>query len=420
MAQHSKSFCAAFFKKRPLLMQPCSNQIVWLNGALVAAEAARIDPADRGLLLGDGLFETLRVAAGTPRHAARHLARLQAGALLLRLDVPDANILHDALAAVVSAHGLAEGVLRLTVTRGPGPRGVLPVRPQCPTVLVTAAPPPPPAAPADVIIARGITRDENSPLSRIKSLNYLPSILARIEAEERGATEALLLNQAGLLAELSAATVLLRRDGVWLTPRLEDGALPGIRRAALLEAGLVREAALPVAWCFEAEALCLGNALTFAPCVRSMAERSEAEQKFLRNSRQRTKHSASTERWHCEAKGRLRLVNKKLGSGSVEFLLPTRLRSFSASHVNVRSQAAVLRTRYIMRQSIYASKFPSLYVTNPWHLVSPLLSITSEVRNGGARNNKCQEDKATPREYSGKLGNRTCKGYDPTWWRLQN
>jgi branched-chain amino acid aminotransferase len=250
-------------------MPPRSNQVVWLNGALVAAEAARIDPADRGLLLGDGLFETLRVTAGTPRHAARHLARLQAGALLLRLDVPDANILHDALAAVVSAHGLADGVLRLTVTRGPGPRGVLPVRPQCPTVLVTAAPPPPPAAPANVIIARGITRDENSPLSRIKSLNYLPSILARIEAEERGATEALLLNQAGLLAESSAATILLRRDGVWLTPRLEDGALPGIRRAALLEAGLVREAALPVAWCFEAEALCLGNALSLRP-VRSI------------------------------------------------------------------------------------------------------------------------------------------------------
>ncbi|HEY1855698.1 aminotransferase class IV [Acidocella sp.] len=243
--------------------------MIWLNGALVAAEAARIDPADRGLLLGDGLFETLRVAAGVPRHAMRHLARLQAGALLLRLDLPDADVLHDALAAVVTAHRLADGVLRLTVTRGAGPRGVLPVRPQRPTVLVTAALLPPPAAPADVIIARGITRDENSPLSRIKSLNYLPSILARIEAEERGATEALLLNQAGLVAESSAATVFVHRAGAWLTPRLDDGALPGIRRAVLLEAGLVREAALPVAWLLEAEALCLGNALSLRP-VRSI------------------------------------------------------------------------------------------------------------------------------------------------------
>lgn len=253
-------------------MTDLKQPTIWLNGALVAAEAARIDPADRGLLLGDGLFETMRVAEGVPRHAARHLARLQAGALLLRLDLPGADALHEALAAVVAVQGLADCVLRLTVTRGPGPRGMLPARPQHPTVLVTAAPLPPPAGPADVIIARGITRDEGSPLSRIKSLNYLPSILARIEAEERGATEALLLSQAGTVAESSAATVLLRRDGEWLTPRLEDGALPGIRRAVLLEAGLVREAALPVDWLSAPEALCLGNALSLRP-VRSVEGR---------------------------------------------------------------------------------------------------------------------------------------------------
>ncbi|HVE23079.1 MAG TPA: aminotransferase class IV [Acidocella sp.] len=248
-------------------MQPCPK--IWLNGALVSAEAARIDPADRGLLLGDGLFETLRVADGAPRHAARHFARLQEGAELLRLKLPDADELHRALEAVIAAQGLIEGSLRLTVTRGPGPRGVLPPRAPHPTVLVTAAPLAPPAGPAEIVIARGIARDESSPLSRIKSLNYLPFILARIEAEERGAADALLLNQAGLVAESSAATIFLRRRGEWLTPRLEDGALPGIRRAMLLEAGLVREAALPIPWLFEAEALCLGNALSLRP-VRSL------------------------------------------------------------------------------------------------------------------------------------------------------
>ena len=246
-----------------------ADQTIWLNGALVSAETARIDLADRGLLLGDGLFETLRVAASQPRQAARHLARLHAGARLLRLDLPEADELHQALAAVITARELAEGTLRLTVTRGPGPRGVLPPHPQRPTVLVTAAPLAPPAGPADVIVARNIARDENSPLSRIKSLNYLPSILARIEADERGAADALLLNQTGTLAESSAATVLLHRKGEWLTPRLEDGALPGIRRAVLLEAGLVRETVLPVTWLFEAEALCLGNALSLRP-VRSV------------------------------------------------------------------------------------------------------------------------------------------------------
>jgi branched-chain amino acid aminotransferase len=253
---------------------------IWLNGALVPADAARIDLADRGLLLGDGLFETLRVAESRPRHAARHLARLQAGARLLRLDLPDPDALHQALAAVIAAQGLVEGTLRLTVTRGPGPRGVLPPRPQRPTVLVTAAPPPPPAGPAEMIIARSIGRDEHSPLSRIKSLNYLPSILARIEAEERGATDALLLNQAGMVAESSAATIFLRHNGTWLTPRLEDGALPGIRRAVLLEAGLVREAELPEAWLFEAEALCLGNALSLR-AVRSVDGRAIGGQEIF-------------------------------------------------------------------------------------------------------------------------------------------
>jgi branched-chain amino acid aminotransferase len=246
-------------------MQSFSSSKIWLNGMLVTAEAARVDPADRGLLLGDGLFETLRVAESIPRHMARHLARLEAGACLLRLDPPDVAELHQALAAVIAAQGLVEGTLRLTMTRGPGPRGVLPPRSHRPTVLITAAPLPPPAGPADVIIARSIRRDENSPLSGIKSLNYLPSILARLEAEERGAADALLLNQAGLAAESSAATIFLHRSGEWLTPRLQDGALPGIRRAVLLEAGLVREAELPAAWLFEAEALCLGNALNLRP-----------------------------------------------------------------------------------------------------------------------------------------------------------
>src|ERR1700722_7549099 len=99
-----------------------SRPTIWLNGALVSTDAARIDPADRGLLLGDGLFETVRVAGSQPRHAARHFARLQAGARLLRLDLPDTDELHRALEAVIAAQEMVEGTLRLTVTRGPGPR----------------------------------------------------------------------------------------------------------------------------------------------------------------------------------------------------------------------------------------------------------------------------------------------------------
>ena len=93
---------------------------VWLNGALVASAAARIDPADRGLLLGDGLFETLRVAQGTPRHAARHLSRLREGAALLRLDLPEADVLCEAFAAMIAAHRIDR--LRAAADRDARPR----------------------------------------------------------------------------------------------------------------------------------------------------------------------------------------------------------------------------------------------------------------------------------------------------------
>lgn len=240
---------------------PLDDAPVWLNGVLMPARSARIDPADRGFLLGDGLFETIRVAVGQPCHANRHIARLRAGAELLRLSVPDDGILHGAFAAIIAAHGLADGALRLTVTRGPGPRGVMPQPGRTPTVMVTAAPLPPASGPVRVVIAHGIARDAASPLCRVKSLNYLPGILARTEADERGAADAILLNHAGFVAESSVATVFLYRGGAWLTPRLADGALPGIRRAVLLDAGTVREAEIRPDWLFEAAALCLGNAL---------------------------------------------------------------------------------------------------------------------------------------------------------------
>src|ERR1700727_1295293 len=104
-----------------------ADACLWLNGALVPASVARIDPADRGLTLGDGLFETLRAQGGLPCHAALHLARLRKGAGVLGIDVPldDARIV-AAFGEVLAANGLSEAVLRLTLTRGVGPRGIAP------------------------------------------------------------------------------------------------------------------------------------------------------------------------------------------------------------------------------------------------------------------------------------------------------
>ncbi len=232
---------------------------LWLDGRLLPDHAARINPADRGLLLGDGLFETVRAIAGMPLHFARHLARLRAGAATLGMALawPD-DALAEAARTVLAGQ---DGALRLTLTRGPAPRGLLPPAGTRPTMLITAAPLPPPLPPARAIVAAATRRNEHSPLSRIKSLNYLDSILARQEAAARGADEAILLNTAGDVAEASAGNLFVLLAGAWTTPPTRAGALPGITRARLLEAGLAQEARLTVADLALAEAIFLSSSL---------------------------------------------------------------------------------------------------------------------------------------------------------------
>jgi branched-chain amino acid aminotransferase len=154
--------------------------------------------------------------------------------------------------------------VRLTLTRGPAPRGLLPPAASHPTLLLTVAALPPPSGPLRLHVST-IRRDQDSPLSAIKSLNYLPNVLARIEAAEAGADDALLLNHAGHVAETSAANLFVCCAGTWITPPVSEGALPGIRRAVLLEAGRVREGVVTAAAVFAADAVCAGNSLMLRP-----------------------------------------------------------------------------------------------------------------------------------------------------------
>ncbi|MDI4663627.1 aminotransferase class IV [Xanthobacter autotrophicus] len=209
---------------------------LWLGTGLVAEDEARISPFDRGFTLGDGLFETLRVRAGAVLRLNAHLARLTTGAGVLGLPLPTLD-LAAALAATAEANGLAEGVLRLTLSRGTGPRGVLPPAEPTPTLVITAAALPAPAAPARLVIAQGTRRNERSPLAQVKSLNYLDNILARQEAARRGADDAVLLNTRERVAETSIANVFAVIGGDLVTPPLAEGVLPGIMRAAVLAEG---------------------------------------------------------------------------------------------------------------------------------------------------------------------------------------
>ena len=208
--------------------------MIHLNGRLLDAGEARIDPADRGLLLADGLFETLRAYGGRPFCLNLHLARLAAGATLLGLPAPPIPAIVAAVSETLAANSLADASIRITLTRGPGPRGLLPPAESAPTLMVAAhlLPSSLPTAMSACLVS--IRRNEHSPLSRVKSLAYLENILALGEAAAAGYDEAILLNTAGRIAAGSRSNLFLVLDGMVITPPPSEGLLPGIARHTVL------------------------------------------------------------------------------------------------------------------------------------------------------------------------------------------
>lgn len=209
--------------------------MIHLNGRLVDAAAARIDPSDRGFLLADGLFETLRVYGGRVFKLEAHLARLATGARLLDLPMPSAGDIGLAIVDTLRANQHSDASLRITLTRGPGQRGLLPPKEPTPTLMIVSHPiAASPKAPLTAYLA-SVRRNEHSPTSQIKSLGYLDNILALREAGAAGCDEALLLNTAGRLAGGSRSNVFVVLDRILTTPPLSEGVLAGITRQTVLE-----------------------------------------------------------------------------------------------------------------------------------------------------------------------------------------
>jgi branched-chain amino acid aminotransferase len=211
--------------------------MLWLDGAIFPDSRAPFDLSDRGLLLGDGVFDTALVLNGRVFRAETHLLRLIDALAILRIDADPTAIRQAAAALIPHAEAPAERhALRVTVTRGPGLRGLAPVGVQRPTVMASLTPLPPrffwPRLSMDVAAAR---RNESSPLSRIKALSYLDAILAMRAAAERGHNEVLFLNGAGHVACASVGNVFALFGDELVTPPLSDGALPGVIRGFLLE-----------------------------------------------------------------------------------------------------------------------------------------------------------------------------------------
>jgi len=242
---------------------------VWLDGSLVETGVARIDPADRGFLLGDGVFETIAVRESNILRLPEHLRRLAGSLAEIGIPLPASIDLAGVAAEVREANGLSEGCLRVTVTRGPAARGLLPGDGATPTILINATT----RAvgygdPIRAVIARTTRRNEHSPLSRIKSVGYLDNILARREAAARGADDAVLANTRGQVAELTVANLFIVQSGVAMTPSVECGALPGIMRAEVIARLDAVECVVTVADLASASEAFTTNALGIRPLIR--------------------------------------------------------------------------------------------------------------------------------------------------------
>jgi branched-chain amino acid aminotransferase len=227
---------------------PQSFPLVYHCGQFRPAQETTISIFDRGLLYGDGLFETLRVHNGHPLRWDQHFDRLRLGAEFLGITLPQSPAeLRTAAARLAELNQTSTALLRLTLTRGVGPRGYSSAQATHPTLLMTLHPAPsvdPHAPPCwHLVTSTRIRLCPEESLTRFKTCNRLPYILARQEADAARVDDALILNTRGEVAETSAANIFRLSHGNLETPTLQSGALPGVTRATVLS--LARELGLP-------------------------------------------------------------------------------------------------------------------------------------------------------------------------------
>ena len=212
---------------------------VFLNGEFVPEEEATVSVFDRGVLYGDGVFETLRIYNGKPFLLDRHIGRL--GHSLGSLHIAESLDFGEYLKAtrgLIERNQVADGVLRIQVTRGVGKRGFSSTGNYNPTVIISLSSAPPiedhNPAPLKLISATSVLSDHD-PFSTLKTTNKLVNIIAMREAERVDADDALLLNQSGFVTESTGSNVFAVRKGALRTPPLNSGCMAGITRGFVLE-----------------------------------------------------------------------------------------------------------------------------------------------------------------------------------------
>jgi len=214
---------------------------VYVNGTLYEKDEARVSVYDHGLLYGDGVFEGIRVYNGKAFRCAEHLDRLFASARAITLDIPmTREELAEAIRHTLHATGFRDAYVRLVVTRGVGNLGLDPRACKRPQVIIIVDsielyPPEYYEKGLDLVTVSTVRMPANALNPRIKSLNYLNNILAKIECIEAGAHEAVMLNQDGYVAECTGDNIFVVKDGRLTTSPVDAGILEGITRRVVME-----------------------------------------------------------------------------------------------------------------------------------------------------------------------------------------
>jgi len=221
-----------------------------INGKLYDKADAKVSVYDHGFLYGDGVFEGIRIYEGKVFRLREHIDRLYESARAIHLEVPiSRDQMIEAVLSTVQANAKRNGYIRLIITRGAGTLGLDPRKTSNPQIIVIvddiALYPPELYENGLEIVTAGTIRTSAAALSpRIKSLNYLNNILAKIEGNLAGCLEALMLNDKGEVAECTADNIFLVKRGVLKTPPVDAGILEGVTRNTVIE--LARAADIPV------------------------------------------------------------------------------------------------------------------------------------------------------------------------------
>lgn len=214
---------------------------VSINGQLFAKEEAKVSVFDHGLLYGDGVFEGMRSYGGKVFRLDEHLKRLYDSAKAIQLRIPiEPAALGEEVKRTLEVNKIVDGYVRLVVTRGAGSLGIDPNKTSDPQVIVIADhiqlyPPEYYENGLQIVTASTIRNHPAALNPRIKSLNYLNNVLAKLEGLQAGCIEALMLNHKGEVAECTGDNIFIVSDGVLRTPPIEAGILQGITRDTVID-----------------------------------------------------------------------------------------------------------------------------------------------------------------------------------------